>query len=299
LQVVVTKVDLRTAVRQARQAGRKIGLTPTMGALHAGHLSLVEASRGAGDYVVATIYVNPTQFGPNEDFRRYPRPLDADLAALQTAKADLVFVPETAEVYRPGHATFVNVGAVAETLEGSYRPGHFRGVATVVLKLFHMAAPDRAYFGQKDYQQTLVVRRLVADLDLPVEVCVCPTVREPDGLAMSSRNAYLSADERRQATVLYRSLRRALNLAANGERNAAVIHRAAQDCLHGEPQVKLDYLAIVDRETLEPLNVIDRPALIAIAARVGATRLIDNVLFDPGGWPSQAVEEHRRRNETA
>ena len=270
-----------------------------MGALHAGHLSLVEASRQAGDFVVATIFVNPAQFGPKEDFRHYPRRLDADLAALQAAKANLVFVPETQEVYRPGHTTFVEVGEVAETLEGSFRPGHFRGVATVVLKLFNMAAPDRAYFGQKDFQQTLVVRRLVDDLDLPIEIRVCPTIREPDGLAMSSRNAYLSPDGRRQAAVLYRTLRCAADLVAGGQRDVAVIQRAAQRCLDSEPHVKLDYLAIVDRDDLEPLTRIDRPALVAIAARVGATRLIDNLLISPGGWPSQAVDQHDTARRTA
>jgi pantoate--beta-alanine ligase len=252
-----------------------------MGALHAGHLSLVEASRRAEDYVVATIFVNPAQFGPNEDFRRYPRTLDADLAALSAAKTDLVFVPEQAEVYGSQHATFVEVGPIAEPLEGRFRPGHFRGVATVVLKLFNMAAPDRAYFGQKDYQQTLVVQRLVTDLDLPLEIRVCPTVREHDGLAISSRNRYLTADQRRQATVLNRSLRRAVELVARGERDSAAVHAAMQDCLQTEPQVAVDYLAIVDRETLAPLSVIDRPGLAAIAARVGETRLIDNEFLEP------------------
>jgi pantoate--beta-alanine ligase len=281
LQIVTTKDDLRVQVRLARQAGRTVGLAPTMGALHAGHLSLIQAAREAGDFVVATIFVNPTQFGPNEDFRRYPRPLDADLAALAAANTDLVFVPEQSEVYGSRHTTFVEAGAIAEPLEGRCRPGHFRGVATVVLKLFNMAAPDRAYFGQKDYQQTLVVRRLVADLDLPIEIRVCPTVREPDGLAMSSRNAYLTADQRRQATVLHRGLRRAADLTARGERDSAVVYAAVQDCLHSEPHVAVEYLAIVDRETLDPLPVIDRPALAAIAARVGETRLIDNELLGP------------------
>ena len=280
MQIVTTKVELRSQVRTARQAGRLIGLVPTMGALHAGHLSLVQAARNAGDFVVVTVFVNPTQFGPNEDFGRYPRTIDADLAALSAAGAEVVFVPEQAEVYGLRHGTFVEVGPVAEPLEGRCRPGHFRGVATVVLKLFNMAAPDRAYFGQKDYQQTLVVRRLVADLDLPIEIRVCPTVRESDGLAMSSRNLYLTADQRRQATVLHRSLRRAADLVAGGERDSEAVLVAMQDCLGAEPQVAVEYLAIVDRETLEPLRVIDRPALAAIAARVGQTRLIDNELLD-------------------
>jgi pantoate--beta-alanine ligase len=282
LQIVTTKDDLRAAVRAARSAGRTIGLVPTMGALHAGHLSLVKAACLAGDFVVATIFVNPTQFGPSEDFRRYPRTLDADLAALNDMKTDVVFAPEMEQMYGPRHGTFVDVGPVAEPLEGRCRPGHFRGVATVVLKLFNMAAPDRAYFGQKDFQQTRVVQRLVADLDLPIEIRICPTVRESDGLAMSSRNAYLNADERRQATMLNRSLRRAAELLETGEREAAVLIARTKDCLRGEPHVAVEYLAIVDRETLEPLACVDRPAVALIAARVGTTRLIDNVLLDPG-----------------
>lgn len=280
MQIINTKDELRAAVRAARQAGRTIGLVPTMGALHAGHISLVDAARRAGDFVVATIFVNPTQFAPHEDFERYPRSLDADLSALRSASADVVFVPERAEVYRPQHATFVDVGAVAEPLEGRARPGHFRGVATVVLKLFNLATPDRAYFGQKDYQQILVVRQMVGDLDLPIEIRVCPTVREADGLAMSSRNVYLSADERRQATLLYRSLCCAAELVKSGERDAARVEEAMRDCFTSAPQVTIDYLAVVDGESLQPLSVIDRPALAAVAARVGKTRLIDNEILE-------------------
>jgi pantoate--beta-alanine ligase len=282
LQITKLKDELRAAVQNARQSGRTIGLVPTMGALHAGHLSLVDAAKRANDFTVATIFVNPTQFGPHEDFARYPRPLDADLDSLRAAGADLAFVPERGEVYGPQHVTFVEVASVAEPLEGRRRPGHFRGVATVVLKLFNMATPDRAYFGQKDYQQTLVVRRMVADLNLPIDIRVCPTVREPDGLAMSSRNAYLSADERRQASVLYRSLRCAAELVASGQRDAAVVGEAMSACYASTPRVAIEYLVIVDRETLQPLSTIDRPALAAVAARIGKTRLIDNVLLEPG-----------------
>lgn len=278
--VITQKRELRAAVQRARQAGRMIGLVPTMGALHAGHLSLVEASRAAGDFVVASIFVNPTQFGPHEDFERYPRTLNADLTALDAAGADLVFVPERKEVYRAEHATFVSVGAVAEPLEGACRPGHFRGVATVVLKLFNMASPGRAYFGQKDYQQTLVVRQMTADLDLPIEIHVCPTVREPDGLAMSSRNAYLSADERRQATALYRSLRRAAEMVKDGETNTDVVRQAMLACFNDAPNAAIEYLEIIDRDTLQPLAMIDRSAVVAVAARVGKTRLIDNIFLD-------------------
>lgn len=277
--VVKEKRELRTAIRVARQAGRTIGLAPTMGALHAGHVSLVEAARAAGDFVTATIFVNPTQFGPHEDFERYPRTLTADLKALDTAGADLVFVPERSEVYRPEHATFVTVGDVAEPLEGAARPGHFQGVATVVLKLFNMVVPDRAYFGQKDYQQTLVVRRMTADLDLPIEIRVCPTIREPDGLAMSSRNAYLTGDERRQATVLYRSLMRAQELVKGGQTRAEAVRQAMRICFAEAPAAVIEYLAIADRDTLAELTQIDRPAVAAVAARVGKTRLIDNVFL--------------------
>lgn len=286
-------------MRAARGTCRTIGLVPTMGALHAGHLSLFEAACRAGDFVVATIFVNPTQFGPNEDFRRYPRTLDADLAALKAIKTDLVFVPEMEQMYGPGHGTFVEVGPVAQSLEGKCRPGHFRGVATVVLKLFNMVLPDRAYFGQKDFQQTRVVGRLVADLDLPIEIRVCPTVRESDGLAMSSRNAYLTADERRQATALNRSLRQAVELLESGECDAAILIARMKDCLRGEPHVAIEYLAIVDRETLESLASVDRPAVALIAARVGTTRLIDNVLLEPGGCSSQSVQFPAKTTGTA
>lgn len=281
MQIVRTKREVRSAVQTARREGRLIGLVPTMGALHRGHLSLVEAAHSAGDFTLATIFVNPAQFGPHEDLQRYPRTLDADLAALRHVQTDLVFVPEESEMYGPRHATFVEVGAVATPLEGACRPGHFRGVATVVLKLFNLTTPGRAYFGQKDYQQTLVVRQMVADLDLPIEIRVCPTVREPDGLALSSRNAYLSADERRQALVLYRSLRRAAELVAGGNRDAAAIQAAMQACFHDVPAVTIDYLAVVDLETLQPLETVDQAALAAVAARVGKTRLIDNELLEP------------------
>lgn len=281
MHVVSTQHELRAAVGEARRAGRTIGLVPTMGALHAGHLSLVEAARQAGDFVVTTIFVNPTQFGPNEDFQRYPRPLEADLTALRAAKADLAFTPDLGEIYGPRHATFVEVGGLGEQLEGQRRPGHFRGVTTVVLKLFNMSTPDRAYFGQKDYQQTLVVRRMIADLDLPVEMIVCPTIREADGLALSSRNVYLKPGEREQAAALYRTLRRGSELVAGGERDAEVLLAAMQAMLREAPDVKLDYLGIVDPESLECVSVLDRTAIALIAARVGGTRLIDNEFLHP------------------
>ncbi|HJT36429.1 MAG TPA: pantoate--beta-alanine ligase [Pirellulales bacterium] len=279
---LVTKLaDLRAALAEVRRAGKSIGLVPTMGALHAGHISLVERSRRECDFTVVSIFVNPTQFGPQEDFARYPRDLDADLRLLQPTGADLVFAPELDEVYGPRHATFVEMHGVAEPLEGRCRPGHFRGVATVVLKLFNMVTPDRAYFGQKDYQQSLVIRRLVADLDLPIEIRVCPTVREPDGLALSSRNVYLTAAERHEALAISRALRRAGEVVQSGERRADAVLAAMQAVLAESPGLSLEYLAIVDAETLEPVAIIDQTAIAAVAAFVGRTRLIDNVLLTP------------------
>jgi pantoate--beta-alanine ligase len=277
---VVTETDeLRLAVAAARREGRSIGLVPTMGALHAGHLSLVEAARGECGYTVASIFVNPAQFGPGEDYERYPRPFAADLAHLAKYGVDLVYAPSAEEVYRPGHGTFVDVGPVAEPLEGRFRPGHFRGVATVVLKLFNVVTPDLAYFGQKDYQQTLVVRKLVADLDLPIQIRVCPTVREPDGLALSSRNAYLSRSARDRALVLSRSLRLAAELIAAGERNATAILARTRELFAAVPDVNVDYIALADRETLADVTLIDRPVVALVAARVDGTRLIDNALI--------------------
>jgi len=250
-----------------------------MGALHAGHLSLIEASRRECGYTVVTIFVNPTQFGPHEDFERYPRSLETDLAAIRPLGADLVFVPATSDMYRPQHATFIEMHGPAEPLEGRRRPDHFRGVATIVLKLFNLATPDRAYFGQKDYQQTLVVRRMVADLDLPIEVRVCPIVREADGLAMSSRNVYLSPAEREQALALYRSLQRAAELFAAGERGAEVLAAEMRKLYDAAPLVRLEYLAVADPETLAPVARVNERAVVAVAARVGKTRLIDNHLL--------------------
>jgi pantoate--beta-alanine ligase len=219
---------MRHIVLAARAAGKSVGLVPTMGALHEGHLTLIDAARAECDLVAATIFVNPTQFGPNEDFKSYPRDMAKDVSLLGGRGCELVFAPTDTEMYRPGHATFVEIGTLGHVLEGEIRPTHFRGVATVVLKLFQLAPANRAYFGRKDYQQTLVVRRMVADLNVPIEIRVCPTVREPDGLAMSSRNAYLSADERQRALALSRSLKLAEQMAAGGERNAEVIRSAMQ-----------------------------------------------------------------------
>lgn len=280
LKIASSPGELRAAIAAARTQRKSIGLVPTMGALHAGHLSLIEASRRECDYTVVTIFVNPTQFGPSEDFERYPRTLQADLAAIRSLGADLAFVPATSDLYRSQHATFIEMHGPAEPLEGQRRPGHFRGVATIVLKLFNLATPERAYFGQKDYQQTLVVQRMVADLDLPIEVRVCPTVREPDGLALSSRNVYLSPTERQQALTLYRSLQSGAELFAAGERNADTLAAEMRKLYDAAPLVRLEYLTVADPETLAPLVRVNQRAVIAVAAQVGKTRLIDNHLLE-------------------
>jgi pantoate--beta-alanine ligase len=249
-----------------------------MGALHEGHLSLVDAARAECDLVVTTIFVNPTQFAPGEDLRRYPRAMDRDLTLLESRRCDLVFAPNEAEMYPPGHVTFVDVGALGQVLEGEFRPTHFRGVATVVMKLFQLAPATRAYFGRKDYQQTLVVQQMVADLNVPIDVRVCPTVREPDGLAMSSRNAYLTTEERRRALALSKSLRLAERLVQQGEREVAVIDRGMRQEIGTAKGVDVQYIAFVADGTVTPVTRIEGPTTIAIAATVGGTRLIDNTL---------------------
>jgi pantoate--beta-alanine ligase len=274
--LATTVRELREAVGAARGAGRTIGLTPTMGALHEGHLSLVRACRQQCGFTVVTIFINPTQFGAAEDLHTYPRSLDKDLETLAACGVDLVFAPAEAEVYPAGFSTYVEPPAVAAPLEGRCRPGHFRGVATIVLKLLHMAGPDEAFFGAKDYQQSLVIRRMVEDFNIPVRVQVCPTVRETDGLAMSSRNQRLSREDRRRATALSRSLERAAQLAAQGERDAGVIRRAMRRVFDEAGIVRVDYIALVRPETLEDLDRLDGPAVAAVAAHVGGVRLIDN-----------------------
>jgi pantoate--beta-alanine ligase len=281
-KLVTTVAQLREELRAVRRAGKRIGLVPTMGALHEGHLSLVRAAAAECDYSVVSIYVNPSQFGPSEDLAKYPRTLHNDLALLAGCRTDLVFAPSDGEVYPRGHATWVEVGPVAAPLEGACRPGHFRGVATVVLKLFNMVQPDAAYFGQKDYQQALVIRRMAADLDVPVAVRVCPIVREPDGLAMSSRNRYLSPTARQRALVLWKGLQLAQELAAGGERNAAVIATRMREIIETAADARIDYIALVDPETLAPVDVVAGQTLVALAVKIENTRLIDNCLLEPG-----------------
>jgi pantoate--beta-alanine ligase len=275
-RIVTTVDEVRSAVLAAQAAGEKVGFVPTMGALHEGHLSLVDASAAECDRTVVSIFVNPTQFGPNEDQDRYPHTLERDCELLATRGCWLVFAPTAKEVYPEGFETFVEVGSVAEPLEGVIRPGHFRGVATVVLKLFQMVPADRAYFGRKDYQQSLVVKRMIADFNLPIQLIVCPTVRETDGLAMSSRNAYLSAEERQQATALWRSLQLAESLVRDGERDVARITTAMRDVLSAAKIDDVDYIAFLADGTVWPVRTIAGPTVVALAARVGQARLIDN-----------------------
>ena len=256
---------------------KPLALVPTMGALHEGHLSLVRRARGEGATVVVSVFVNPTQFGPNEDLAAYPRDLDRDLELLAKEGADLVFQPSLGQVYPSGFSTYVDVGALGRRLEGEMRPGHFRGVATVVCKLFTIIRPDEAYFGQKDAQQTLVIRRLNTDLDLGVNVVVCPSIRETDGLAMSSRNAYLGPEERSAATCLIRALNAAQERFTNGERSADKLREAMVQVLHLEPLARPDYVSVSDAENLQELVRVDGPALALLAVRIGNTRLIDNL----------------------
>lgn len=281
---LVTQPDeLRLALAQARRDGHFIGLVPTMGALHEGHLKLVDAAAAECDLTVVTIFVNPTQFGPGEDFERYPRNLDRDLALLAGRGAGLVFAPRTEALYRAGHATRVEVDRVTAEFEGRCRPDHFRGVATIVLKLLQLAAPDVAYFGQKDFQQCVVIRRMAADLDVPVKIRVQPTVREPDGLAMSSRNAYLSSTERQQAPGIIRALRSAAAMVARGARNAASITRLMREQLRSAGLEPIDYAALVEPLELMPVEEVTGPTVALIAAHAGRTRLIDNLVFGEDG----------------
>lgn len=275
-RIVTTIAEVRAAVRETQAAGETVGFVPTMGALHEGHLSLVDASNAECDRTVVSIFVNPTQFGPQEDQDRYPRMLERDCELLAARGCWLVFAPSAREVYPEGYETFVEVGSVAEPLEGTIRPGHFRGVATVVLKLFQMVPADRAYFGRKDYQQSLVVKRMIADFNLAIHLVVCPTVREADGLAMSSRNAYLNAEERQQATALWRALQLAESLANSGERDVARITTAIREVLSAAKIHEIDYIAFLADGTVHPVQTIAGPTVVAIAARVGQARLIDN-----------------------
>ncbi len=277
IRVATSAIDIQSTALAWRSAGSRVGLVPTMGALHEGHLSLVRAAREKSDVVVATIFVNPTQFGPNEDFGKYPRTLDADLQALSDTGCDWVFVPEREEMYPPGATTMVEPPAVSQPLEGVCRPGHFRGVATIVLKLFHLIPATAAFFGQKDFQQVCVIQGMVRDLNVPIEIVVCPTIREADGLAMSSRNRYLSPAERQQAVALSRALSEAERLVKGGERDAAKVRAAMRNILSSAGIERVDYVTVANPDTLAEINQISGAAVALIACFVGSTRLIDNL----------------------
>jgi pantoate--beta-alanine ligase len=283
-QIMVQVIDIIEELRAARASlFGSIGLVPTMGALHAGHLSLVKRACAENDAVVVTIFVNPTQFGPGEDLEAYPRDLEHDLSLLKSAGVDLIFTPPPDTIYPPGYQTYIEVMGVSQGLEGEHRPYHFRGVATVVAKLFNLTQPDRAYFGQKDVQQVTVIRQMAHDLNFPLEIVVCPTVREPDGLALSSRNVYLKSDERLAAPVLYRALQAASARYDAGERDPHELRQSMLVVLQGELLASPDYVSVADAATLHELNEpITNPALLSLAVRIGKTRLIDNLLLTTG-----------------
>jgi len=272
---------VKTAAELSQLRGKlpgPVGFVPTMGYLHQGHLVLVRRAKAENASVAASVFVNPTQFGPKEDFKQYPRDPMRDLALLEGEGTDIVFMPPMEEIYPPGFNRWVDVGRLSRRLEGASRPGHFRGVATVVARLFELVKPDRAYFGQKDAQQLIVIKKMVTDLDMNLEVVAVPTVREPDGLAMSSRNTYLSPEERKQAAVLYQALTLAKRLYGDGERNTAAIRRKMTALIQKQPLAAIDYISIADAETLEELDEVKPPALVSMAVKIGRTRLIDNVV---------------------
>ncbi len=270
---------MKAACRQATRSGKTLGFVPTMGALHEGHLSLVRAAKVRCNVTAVSIFVNPLQFAPTEDLAKYPRPLERDAAMLEQLGVDLLFLPTPDEMYPPGAQTHVLVNELSNKLDGASRPGHFRGVATVVTKLFEIVRPDCAFFGQKDAAQVAVLRKLVDDLDMDVEIIVCPIVRENDGLAMSSRNIYLTPEQRQQSLVLHRALMRVQMLSDQGERNAGKLIEAGKKIVAEEPAARLDYFAVVDPNTLDPVVDVTRGALVAVAAYFGATRLIDNLVL--------------------
>jgi pantoate--beta-alanine ligase len=281
MQICTTIQETRAAIGELRLSCKRLGLVPTMGALHEGHLSLIRAAKSQCNSVAVSIFVNPTQFGPTEDLSKYPRRFEQDCQLLEKEGIDILFAPTVEEIYPTGSTTWVSVDGLSERLDGRSRPGHFRGVTTVVAKLFHIIGPDVAFFGQKDAAQLAVIRRMVCDLNFPVEIVGCPIVREGDGLAMSSRNAYLNSEERARASVLQRSLKRVEQEFKAGERRVAKLTSCAKEIVVGEPGVRLDYFEVVDPETLEPVERVSQATLIAVAAYVGSTRLIDNVVLVP------------------
>jgi pantoate--beta-alanine ligase len=279
MKIIKNIRQMQTWAERSNRRGRTIGFVPTMGALHEGHRSLMRAARKRCDAVVVSIFVNPAQFGPNEDYARYPRDAKGDAALCRREKVDLLFTPATETVYPKGHDTQIRVGRIGEVLEGAFRPGHFSGVATVVAKLFQIVRPDAAFFGQKDYQQTVVIKQLVRDLNFPVRIVVGPTVREDDGLAMSSRNRYLSKGERQAARILFKALRGGRALVRRGERDAATVRSAMIRIIRRERTAKIDYVALAHPESLQPISRIRGPVVLLLAVRIGKTRLIDNLLL--------------------
>ncbi|HHU85529.1 MAG: pantoate--beta-alanine ligase [Pelotomaculaceae bacterium] len=280
MKIVHTIAEIREFVRQARLAGCTVGLVPTMGYLHEGHLELMRRARERCGIVVASVFVNPTQFGPNEDLARYPRDLERDARLAAEVGVDVIFNPPVEEMYPPGYCTYVDVERITENMCGASRPGHFRGVATVVTKLFNIVRPDAAFFGQKDAQQALVIRRMAADLNMDLEIVTVPTVREPDGLAMSSRNVYLDPEQRRAALVLAGSLDRAVEAVRAGERDVLQIRRLVEELIRAEPLARIDYVEIYSYPGLEPVERLQGQALLALAVKFGQTRLIDNVILE-------------------
>jgi len=282
MRIIKTREEIREAVRAMKAQGFRIGLVPTMGFLHEGHLSLVRRSRGRTDKTVVSIFVNPTQFGPGEDFNDYPRDLEKDCERLRKEGVDIVFAPDAEEIYPPDHATYVEVTGLQDKLCGGARPGHFRGVCTIVLKLFHLVDPDRAFFGQKDAQQAVILQKMTRELDCDIEIEVCPIIREVGGLAMSSRNIYLNPEQRSAALCLRRSLLAAENLIDQGEMVAGKIQAEMERIIREENSARIDYIAVVDYFSLEPLSSLDTPsALIALAVHIGRVRLIDNTIVYP------------------
>jgi pantoate--beta-alanine ligase len=292
VEIIRTIAWMKEQARQARAENRIIGLVPTMGALHRGHLALIERARRECSTVIASIFVNPKQFGPTEDFSKYPRTFDSDREKLEQAGADLLFAPEAAEIYPQGFSSYVQVDGLSERLEGRSRPGHFRGVATVVMKLLQIVQPNFAYFGRKDAQQSRIITQMARDLNLDSEIVVCPIVREPDGLAMSSRNAYLNTEERKAATVLSRALDAARNEAAAGVRDALQLQTVLHHVLSAEKLARVDYTEIVDRETFEPVLRLSKSCFVVLAVFIGKTRLIDNLYIEPKAPGSDELVFH-------
>ena len=287
--------EIRVKLLPARRSGKRIGLVPTMGALHAGHASLIEKARADSEVVAVSIFVNPLQFGPTEDYQRYPRELEKDLEVCERVGADVVFAPALEDLYVSEQRTFVEVTHLADRLCGPYRPGHFRGVATVVAKLFNVIQPDRAYFGEKDYQQLCIIRKMVEDLNFPIEIVPVPIYRDVDGLALSSRNAYLDPEERAAAPALFRALTSAQKMIEDGEKDVRVVKEASAWILDAEPKIRAEYFQIVDPAELQPVTEIAGPVRIAGAVWIGKTRLIDNVAASPKGKPGQNFENGREQ----